>query len=101
LAVAGILLGAAAITLSIYYFKKNEAIRRAGMLILKVAFVAQLVSIMLFVSGIRSMENVETNLRAQLEAEPTKYIVAGRAIAERQQLSKTIRGEQRSPQPSP
>ena len=87
LAVAGILLGAAAITLSIHYFRNNESIRRAGMLILKVAFVAQIISIVLFVSGIKSMENVEAKLRAQLEAEPSQYITAGRAIAERQQLS--------------
>src|SRR5688572_24768317 len=87
LAVAGILLGAAAITLAIYYFKENESIRRAGMWILKVAFVAQIISIVIFVSGIKSMENVEANLRAQLEAEPAQYVTAGRAIAERQDLS--------------
>jgi cytochrome c-type biogenesis protein CcsB len=57
------------------------------LLILKAAFVAQIISVVLFVSGIRSMENVETNLRAQLEAEPSQYITAGRAIAERQDLS--------------
>jgi ABC-type transport system involved in cytochrome c biogenesis permease subunit len=87
LAVAGILLGAAAILLSIHYFKENESMRRAGMLVLKVAFIAQIISIILFVSGIKSMENVEANLRAQLEAEPSQYVTAGRAIAERQGLS--------------
>ncbi|HJS50300.1 MAG TPA: cytochrome c biogenesis protein CcsA, partial [Pyrinomonadaceae bacterium] len=87
LAVAGILLGAAAIILAIYYFKENESIRKAGMWVLKVAFVAQIISIVMFVSGIKSMENVEANLRAQLEAKPTQYVTAGRAIAERQDLS--------------
>ena len=87
LAIAGILLGTAAILLSIDYFKGNESIRRAGMVVLKVAFVAQIISIVLFITGINSMENIETNLRRQLEAEPAQYIAAGRAIAERQQLS--------------
>jgi hypothetical protein len=49
LAIAGILLGTAAILLSIDYFKGNESIRRAGMVVLKVAFVAQIISIVLFI----------------------------------------------------
>jgi len=87
LAASAILLGAAAIMLSIHYFKENESIKRAGLVVLKVAFVAQVISIILFISGINSMENVEANLRAQLGAEPSQYITAGRAIAEKQQLT--------------
>lgn len=87
LAIAAFFLAVAAIALCVYYFKENETARRAGLLVLKVAFIAQLISILLLVSGESSTENVEARLRSQLEANPTQYITAGRAIAERQQLS--------------
>ncbi len=87
LAIAAVLLVASAITLSIYYFKENETAKRIGMLILKVAFVAQIIAIALLLSGVNSTTNVESKLRAQLDANPIQYVTAGRAIAERQQLS--------------
>jgi len=87
LAVAAALLAAVVVSLTIYYFKENQGAKKAGLLLLKLAFVAQIVAITLFVTGIRSTDNVDATLRTQLDANPSQYITAGRAIAERQQLS--------------
>jgi cytochrome c-type biogenesis protein CcsB len=63
------------------------AAKSAGDVLLKLALVAQLVSIGLLVSGIRSTTDASAALQAQLAAAPSQYITAGKAIAERQDLS--------------
>ena len=56
---------------------------------LKLSLVAQLVAIAFFVSGVKSATNVNSELQAQLKANPAQYIVAGRSLAEKENLSAT------------
>ena len=87
LVVAGLLLVGVIIAFGIYLAKENAAAKKAGHWLLKLAFVAQIVAIALLVSGIRSADNVFPDLQAQLAADPAQVVTAGRAIAERQDLS--------------
>jgi ABC-type transport system involved in cytochrome c biogenesis permease subunit len=87
LAVTAAILAATAITFAVYHFRQSEGAKRAGRILLKLALVGQIVSVALFISGVRSTPEVNSRLKAQLDANPTQYIVAGRAIAEKQDLS--------------
>jgi cytochrome c-type biogenesis protein CcsB len=87
LAVAALILAAAAIAFAIYHFKDSEPAKRAGHILLKLGFVAQIIAIALFITGIRSAADVGANLKAQHDDDPIQYVTAGRAIAERQDLS--------------
>ncbi|HKX84378.1 MAG TPA: cytochrome c biogenesis protein CcsA, partial [Pyrinomonadaceae bacterium] len=87
LAVAGVLLLATTIAYLLYLYQDNLKARAAGNVLLKLSFVAQIVAIAFLVSGIRSTTDAPARLQAQLASQPAQYIVAGKAIAERQQLS--------------
>lgn len=87
LAFAGVLLLGVVIAYLIYLYKDNLAAKRAGNILLWAAFAAQILSIGLLVGGIRGNDNVSGRLEAQLATDPAQYITAGRAIAERQNLS--------------
>jgi hypothetical protein len=87
LAITALLLAATALAFIVYNYKDSETAKRAGRILLRVALVAQVVSVALFISGVRSTPNVSAELRSQLDANPAQYAVAGRAIAERQGLS--------------
>ena len=71
----------------IYLYQNNESAKKAGHILLKLALVAQLAAIAFYVSGVKSATDVPAELKAQLAANPTQYAVAGRAIAERENLS--------------
>jgi cytochrome c-type biogenesis protein CcsB len=71
----------------LYLYKKNELAGKVGRGLLKVAFVAQVISLAMLISGIRATEDVPARLMAQLSANPGLYAAAGRAIAERQDLT--------------
>ena len=85
--VAGLLLIGVIVAFSIYLAKQNEAAKKAGHWLLKLALVAQVVSIALLISGIESVDNANAKLQEQLNADPTGWVVAGRAIAEREDLT--------------
>lgn len=87
LAIAGIFSLFVIVAFCLYLYKGSESARQAGHYLLKLAFVAQLIAIALLVSGIKGTTDIQARLQAQLLAEPVQYAVAGRAIAERQQLS--------------
>jgi cytochrome c-type biogenesis protein CcsB len=87
LAVAALLLAATAVAYLFYLYQDNLKARSAGNILLKLAFVAQIVAVAFLVSGIRSTADAPARLQAQLTAAPAQYIVAGRAMAERQDLS--------------
>lgn len=89
LAFAGILVIGVIISFLLYLYKNNEAAKKAGHILLKLSLVAQLVAIAFFVSGVKSTTNVNTELQAQLNANPSQYVVAGRSIAEKENLSAT------------
>lgn len=87
LAVAGILLLGVIVCFLIYIYQNNEKAKTIGHYFLKLALVAQVVSLAILVVGIKSNENVPARLRAQLAQDQSQYIVAGKAMAESQQLT--------------
>ncbi len=87
LALAGILLVGTIVSFSIYLYQTSEAAKKIGHVLLKLAFVAQILAIAFLVSGIKSTTDVYPKLQAQLAQNPSQYVVAGKAIAERQGLS--------------
>lgn len=87
LAITAVLLAATVTAFLIYLYRESEAAKRAGHILLKVAFAAQIISILILVAGIRGISDAPARLAAQLSANPSQYITAGRAVAERQQLS--------------
>lgn len=87
LAICGLLLAGVVVSFLIYLYRESEAARKAGHFLLKIALIAQILTIGLLVSGIRTTNDVPARLRAQVAAEPAQLVTAGRAIAERQQLS--------------
>ncbi|MBA4122793.1 MAG: cytochrome c biogenesis protein CcsA [Acidobacteria bacterium] len=87
LALAGVLLVGTIVSFSIYLYQNNEAAKKIGHALLKLAFVAQILAIAFLVSGIKSTTDVYPKLQAQLAQNPSQYVVAGKAIAEHQGLS--------------
>jgi ABC-type transport system involved in cytochrome c biogenesis permease subunit len=87
LAIAGLLLAGSVIAFLIYYYQNHLGAKKIGHVLLKAAFVAQIVSLAIVVVGIRGGDNVAERLRAQLAEDPSQYVVAGMAMAESQQLT--------------
>ncbi len=87
LVVTGVLLLGVIASFLFYLYQENEKARSVGHLLLKLALVSHIIAIALLVSGIKSSTNVQQGLQAQLTAQPKQYITAGRAMAERQQMS--------------
>ncbi len=87
LVIAGVLLIGTIISFSIYLSKNSEKAKSVGHIFLKLAFLAQIVSVGLLVSGVRDNSNVEARLRDQLNSNTSQFVIAGRAMAENQQLS--------------
>lgn len=87
LVVTGLLLVAVIVSFLAYIYKNSEPARKAGHILLKLTFAAQILSIALLVYGIKTTTDVPAKLQTQLAANPTQITVAGNAIAEKQQLS--------------
>lgn len=87
LAFAGILLFGVIVSFLIYLYQQNEGAKKAGHILLKLSLVVQLAAIAFYVSGVRTVTDVPSELKAQLASNPTQYVVAGRAIAEKENLS--------------
>jgi len=87
LAIAGLISLGVIIAFLLYLYQNNAAAKTVGHYLLKVALVSQLIAIVLLISGIKGTTDVQARLETQLTANPAQYATAGRAIAERQQLS--------------
>lgn len=87
LAISGVLLLGVIVAFLLYIYQQNEVAKRAGHILLKLALVAQLISVGLLVSGIKDTADVAARMTEQLAVNPSQYAVAGRAIAEREQLT--------------
>jgi cytochrome c-type biogenesis protein CcsB len=87
LAITAFLLLGVMIAFGIYIYRNNEGAKKAGHILLKLAFVAQIISIAFLVSCIKTTADIYPRLQAQVAKDPSQYVVAGKAIAERQQLS--------------
>jgi len=87
LVITAVLLVGVVASFLIYLNNENVAAKKAGHILLKLSLVAQIIAIAFLVSGIRSGGDVAERLQAQLAADPSQYVTAGRAIAEREDLS--------------
>ena len=87
LVVAGVLLAGAIVAFLFYIYQNNEKAKTFGHYFLRLAFIAQIVSIGLLVVGIQDNSNVQSRLQSQLAQDPSQYVVAGMAMAENQQLT--------------
>jgi ABC-type transport system involved in cytochrome c biogenesis permease subunit len=87
LIVAGLLLAASIGTFLVYLYQNNEKAKVLGHYFIRAAFVAQIVSIVLLVVGMSNNQGVEARLNAQLAANPSQYVVAGKQMADNQQLT--------------
>jgi cytochrome c-type biogenesis protein CcsB len=87
LAIAGLLLLGAIVSFLFYLYQNSEKGKVIGHYLLKAAFVAQLLSVVILVVGIKSSSDVPVRLQAQLAQDPSQYVTAGMAMSEQQQLS--------------
>lgn len=87
LVLAAALLVASSIAFLFYLYQSSEAGKKIGHILLKLGFVAQIAAIAFLVSGVKSNADVAARLQAQLAQNQSQYITAGRAIAERENLS--------------
>ncbi len=87
LVAAGIISLGVIIAFAVYLHQQNEKARTIGHFLLKLSLVAQLVAVGLLVSGIKGTTDVNARLGQQLAANTAQYNTAGRAIAEREQLT--------------
>ncbi|MEQ1764505.1 MAG: cytochrome c biogenesis protein CcsA [Pyrinomonadaceae bacterium] len=87
LVIAAILLAGVIVSFLVYVYQQNETARSVGHALLKLSLVAQIVAVALLVGGIRGSGDVPVKLTSQLAADPSQYVTAGRALAERQQLT--------------
>lgn len=87
LIVASLLSAGVIVAFLAYVYQNNQTAKSVGHYLLKLALVSQIVAIALLVSGVKQTTNVPQRLASQLAANPVQYATAGRAIAERQQLS--------------
>ena len=86
LAVSAFLLVGVIAAFSLYLYRELLTAKRIGHLLLKLALVAQIVSVGLLISCIGSAGDVQTKMQQQLATDARQYIVAGKALAERQNL---------------
>ena len=87
LAICGLLLAGVIVSFLFYIYQQSEPARKIGHVLLKTALIAQILTFGFLVSQIRSTTNVPAKIKAQVAADSSQLITAGRAMAERQQLS--------------
>ncbi len=93
LIVAALLLAGSIIAFLFYLYKSSEQAKTLGHYLLKLGFVAQIVSIAFLASGINNNTNTFERLQAQLKADPSQYMVAAKAMAEKQDMSPQERAQ--------
>ncbi|MGC2237974.1 MAG: cytochrome c biogenesis protein CcsA [Pyrinomonadaceae bacterium] len=87
LVLAGILLIGVIISFLLYLYQNNQLAKTVGHILLKLSLVVQIAAIAFLVSGIKSSSDVYPRLKDQLAKNPAQMMTAGKAIAEKQQLS--------------
>lgn len=87
LAITGLLLAGAIISFLLYLYQNSEKAKGIGHNLLRLAFIAQIVSIGLLVVGMNDNTAVGQRLQTQLASHPSQYVTAGRQMADNQQLT--------------
>lgn len=70
-----------------YIYQQNGSAKRLGHILLKAALLAQLLSVVLLVYGIKTTADVYPRLQAQMTAKPSLIVAAGQAMAEKQDMT--------------
>lgn len=84
---ASLLLLGVIIAFLLYLYKQNAQAKTVGHVLLKLSLAAQIAAIALLVVGIKTTTDVPSRLTQQVANDPAQYSVAGRALAEKQDLS--------------
>ncbi|CAN5710374.1 hypothetical protein BH18ACI1_BH18ACI1_09940 [soil metagenome] len=87
LVLSGILLLGVTVSFLLYLYQNNENAKKIGHILLKIAFVTQILAIAFLVSGIKSTTDVYPRLQMQLTQNPGQYVAAGKELASKQELS--------------
>lgn len=87
LVVAGILCLITVTAFLVYLYQNNETAKKIGHISLKLALVAQILAVAFWISGIKSMTDIDAKLNEQLTRSPGQYLVVGKEIASRQGMS--------------
>lgn len=87
LVASAFLLAGVIVAFLIYLYQQNQTAKSIGHVLLKLSLAAQIIAVVLLVYGIRGTTNVPAKLNAQVAADSTQYLTAGRAMAERQNLT--------------
>ncbi len=87
LVLSGVLLFGVIISFLIYLYQKNEGAKKIGHILLKLSLVTQILAIAFLVSGIKSTTDISPKIQAQLAANSSQYITAGKELASKQGLS--------------
>jgi cytochrome c-type biogenesis protein CcsB len=85
--IAGILLLGTIAAYLFYIYQNNETGKKVGNILLKFAFVAQILAIVFLVSGIKASTDIYPQLQSQLAADSSQFVTVGKEIASKQQLS--------------
>ncbi|RMG05099.1 MAG: hypothetical protein D6735_05930 [Acidobacteria bacterium] len=87
LVVSGFLSLGMIVSFLLYLYKSNEKARKIGYWMLSGSILTTALAIAVLVYGVKTTDNVGARLEAQLAQNPNGYVTAGRALAEKQQLS--------------
>ncbi len=86
LAVSGILLFGVIIAFLLYTYRNNLQAKQIGHILLITAFVAQIFAVVFWVNGVKTKENILSNLQAQVQKHPQQLVNAGKDTIARQNL---------------
>lgn len=87
LVISGLLLVGVIVSFLLYLYQNNEAAKKAGHILLKLALVTQILAIAFLVSGIKSNADIYPQLQSQLASNPGQFAIVGRELNSKQDLS--------------
>jgi len=70
-----------------YIYQNNTKAKTIGHILLKASLAVQLLAIVLLIYGIKTTTDAYPKLQAQVAAKPSQLVVAGQAMAEKQEMS--------------
>jgi len=70
-----------------YIYQNNTKAKTIGHFLLKASLAVQLLAIVLLIYGIKTTTDAYPKLQAQVAAKPSQLVVAGQAMAEKQEMS--------------
>lgn len=87
LAISGILLVGVIGAFLAYLYQNNEKARQIGHILLKAAFITQIIAVGFWVTGIKSANDIQARMQAELARNPAQYIAVGKDLAAKQNMS--------------